>query len=669
MLKSLFVSEQNYWVRTEHGRVWGPYTLDKLERLRGQLTEQCEASLDGKTWKPGMEFPELAPLLAPARKLERPPPPRLRHTPPQGQQKVILTPPHGQAPVAPAPPPASQPPTQAAPEAPPEVPEQGDLAESSPVRLYALAAMTSASGWLQLELEKQHMLQISFRRGTPEHLSSDDPELSLLRFLQKRGVVKAPDALAAQEQASKTGQEMVAVLFQMQLIPPSDAHRLLGEYAGFLLDRALTTFRGKFSFEKDAPSPPGAFPLGARWGLLADSVRRLDATVLRARLGKKLLRPVQRSGGLGIGKVEELALNAQEARLYSGIDGTRSGEDLLKSGDAAKTLGLLYLLSELGHLAFADSGEPVQQKPASSPPPPAPPRELPKISRPAPPADRLGTPPPMMKAQPAAAKPASQPPPKVTAPPPAMKPVAPPPAMKPPPGFATAPEGERPDQALLRLSQLLEKLEKANHFEALGIARQGATPAEVKRNFFALAKELHPDTVSDPGQSTLREVKERLFARINAASQVLVDDKRRKEYEEELDGKASSVDVARIFAAEENFQRAEILIKARKYKEGLALVEKAIGMNGEEAEFYAWRGYAKFLISSDRKAIFEETSGDCKKAIKMQDKCTPAHLFLGHMAKALGDQKLAARCYERVLQLEPNHVEAQRELRLMGKKS
>jgi tetratricopeptide (TPR) repeat protein len=127
--------------------------------------------------------------------------------------------------------------------------------------------------------------------------------------------------------------------------------------------------------------------------------------------------------------------------------------------------------------------------------------------------------------------------------------------------------------------------------------------------------------------------------------------------------------VARIFAAEENFQRAEILIKARKYKEGLGLLEKAIGLNDQEAEFYAWRGYAKFLIASDRKAVFDETAGDCKKAIKMQEKCTPAHLFLGHMAKALGNLKLAAQCYERVLQLEPNHVEAQRELRLMGKKS
>ena len=65
------MAEQNYWVRTEHGRTWGPFTLTALDRLRGQLTEKAEASLDGKTWRPGSEFPELKELLAPARKIEK----------------------------------------------------------------------------------------------------------------------------------------------------------------------------------------------------------------------------------------------------------------------------------------------------------------------------------------------------------------------------------------------------------------------------------------------------------------------------------------------------------------------------------------------------------------------------------------------------------------------
>lgn len=699
------VADKNYWVRTEHGRVWGPFTLEKLERLRGQLTEKAEASLDGQSWLPGSEFPELKELLSPARKIEkRAPDPQQapRITKAMAEAFGIKDAPRQAEPEKPAPAPKAAPsraaaaPATAASAPPPpasvpdELPESGDTAQFSPVRLYALAALTNASGWLQIELEggagfagagrspkggasAARMLQISFRRGAPEHLSSDDPDLSLARFLQSKGVVTAEKALAAQEQANKSGQDIVSVLFQLQLIPPADAHKLLGDYASHLLDRALSIWRGKFTFEKDAPSPPGAFPLGAKWALLAESVRRLEVAKLRARLGKRLLRPVVRSGGLGIGKVEELALNAQESRLYAAIDGTKTGEDLIKSQDQAVTLRLLYMLTELGHLSFAEVAEestdpelepvapamldapPVAEAPrlpknVERAPGAAPKRELPKTVRPAP-VQQRGAPPVMKSAPPVLQQ---------------SQPSGPP--MRPPPTFAAGPAGEKPEAAMKRLGALLERLVAADHFEALGMERKSASAAEAKRNFFVLAKELHPDTVSDPALADLRTLKERLFSRINEAMQALGDDKRRKEYEEELDGKKASVDVARIFGAEENFQRAEIVIKARKYKEGLELLEKAIQMNDQEAEFYAWRGYAKFLLSTDRKATYEESAADCRKAIKMQEVCLPAHLFLGHMSKVVGDLKLAQKCYHRVLELEPNHVEAQRELRLMGKK-
>ena len=703
------MADRNYWVRTEQGRTWGPFPLTALERLRGQLTEKSEASLDGKKWRPGTDFPELRELLAPARKVEKKAasaeaaPPRISKAMAAAfgiKQGPVAesAPPPPPAPAKPlpqrAPEPAAPPPQQQQPPSPPmvekplELPESGDLGQISPLRLYALAGLTAASGALALQLEKGRTLRISFRRGTPEHLGADDPDLSLVRFLQQRGVVPAHSARAAEELAAKTGQDIVAVLFQMQLLPPADAHRLLGDYANFLLDRALVSWRGTFSFEKDAPPPPGAFPLGSRWTLLAESVRRLDLPLLRARLGKRLLRPVVRSGGLGIGKVEELGLNAQEARLYAGIDGTRSGEELTKAHDAGVAVRLLYLLAELGHLAFAelpDTGntdpelQPVTVAPEPAPvtPPPsrlpgnaerAPekqPRELPRLAREA---GRAAPPraevPKVQKAPPMLQ---STPPPAPT--PAAVKAMAAPPVARPPPVWAVTPPGESPEAAVERIGKLLLQFEKADHFEVLGLERKSATSAEAKRNFFVLAKELHPDTVTGPGEGELRALKERLFGRINAAAQVLSDDKRRKDYEDELAGKKDSVDIARIFAAEENFQRAEIMIKARKYQEGLELLEKAISLNAEEAEFYAWRGYAKFLLSKDRKQAYPDCADDCRKAIKMIDLCVPAHLFLGHMSKVVGDLKLAQRCFQRVLELEPRHVEAQRELRLMGKKA
>jgi len=676
-------AERKYWVRTEHGRVWGPFTVTALERLRGQLTEKCEASIDGREWLPGLDFPELRELLAPARKIERgsaPPSqvaPRISKAMAEAfglERTPVVAPQQEPAAPDPAPPPPAPAPRPApVPEAPAlELAESGDLESTSPVRLYGLAALTSANGVLQVEPEKGGALRIAFRRGTPEHLASDDPEQSLPRFLQGRGVLPAEKAAAAEEFARKSGQDVVAVLFQMQLLPPADAHRLLGEHALSLLDRALHALRGTFRFVKDVPPPPGSSPLGSRWSLLSEAVRKLDVPILKARLGKRLPMPVVRSGGLGVGKPEELALNAQEARLYAAVDGTHTGEELLKAHDPSMAIRVLYLLTELGHLAFSDlsqeqpeparaSALPPVPEPAgvAQEPPKAAARELPKTAR------EAGRP----TSQQQRPAPARQAPPVMQASAPAAKPATPPPVTRPPPTFAQPLPDETPAAAVQRLRGLWDRLSNGDHYAALGMERKSASMAEAKRNFFVLARELHPDTVTDPAQTDLKEIKERLFARINEAAQVLSDDKRRKAYEAEVDGEANSVDVSRIFAAEENFQRAEILIKARKYQEGLQLLEDAIAMNADEAEFYAWRGYAKFLLATDRKGIFEQCASDCRKAIKMVERCLPAHLFLGQMNKALGDLKQAKKYFQRVLELDDKHVEAQRELRLMGQKA
>jgi DnaJ domain len=722
---------RQYWIRTEQGRVWGPYPINALERLRGQLTEKAQASIDGQQFRPGTDFPELRSLLtarssAPAApSIPTPPkvnptPPKASPTPPKGSPippkanptppKASPTPPKGspippkanptpaggmyigpalramiegtgkikrpEEPAAAAPPERPVPPAPK-PSAPPvmrpaavvhseklELSEQGNLADVSTVRLYALAALNAASGWLELQLESGRMITISFRRGAPDHLSSDDPELSLLRFLQMRKVVTAEQASQAELHATKSGMDVVSALFQLQFIPPADAHKLLGEHAVFLLDRAIETARGTFSFQNDAPSPPGAFALGHKWTLLAEAVRRLDPVPLRARLGKQLARRVQRSGGSSIGKLEELALTAQEARVHASIDGTRAGEELVEQHGGPVALRLLFLLTELKHLSFGEAEEPrpaAPQPPAPPPPAAAPPPPPQGAAKPAPaPAARL-TPP-------QGSAPTARPTPARGSAPVARPPPAPPKPAAPSRTYATPPADETPEAQLVRLRGILARLEKGTHFEALGLDRK-ATPADVKKAFVLLARDLHPDTVTDPSQSELRGLKESLFARVNEAAQVLGDDARRKEYEAELTGDKKDVDVGRIFDAEEKFQKAEILIKARKYKEGLVLLDEAIKLNDQEAEFYAWRGYARFLLANDRKLAFDDCAAEVKKALKLVERCLPAHLFLGHMHKVVGNLKAAASSFQRVLDLDEKHVDAQRELRLMGKKA
>src|SRR5947207_14063401 len=105
-----------------------------------------------------------------------------------------------------------------------EIRDSVDIVSVSPDRLYALTARSAASGGFRFDLEDGKKLQIVFRRGTPEHVASDDPELGLLRFLQMKGVLEAEKVRAAGAQATRSGQDVVAMLFQLQLIPAADAH-------------------------------------------------------------------------------------------------------------------------------------------------------------------------------------------------------------------------------------------------------------------------------------------------------------------------------------------------------------------------------------------------------------------------------------------------------------
>ena len=91
---------------------------------------------------------------------------------------------------------------------------------------------------------------------------------------------------------------------------------------------------------------------------------------------------------------------------------------------------------------------------------------------------------------------------------------------------------------------------------------------------------------------------------------------------------------------------------------------EAIQLNPEEAEFYAWRGYARFFTFPDKKAGFTEAYKDIQLCLKKNERCAQAHYFHGVLAKLCGDAAGAVRHFQRTVELQPNHIDAQREIRL-----
>ncbi|MGZ3459800.1 MAG: J domain-containing protein [Archangium sp.] len=565
-------------------------------------------------------------------------------------------------------------------------PASGQLETHSPVRLYGLLAAGNHTGLLTLTLA-DCTVSIHFRKGNPEFIDSSHPEDSLGSWLLQAKLVTSEQFQQAESTRGRFGGELLAALFGLGLLQPASAFTQLAHRAQAILLKGLRAESGSFTFEpRDLPAAK-AMPLGNKWAVLSELVRRIPSEDLRRRLQPVLNLPVMRATGRV--PTGDLRLTPHEVRVLALIDGVRSVGQLLNDlpQDADHLLRLVFLLWELDGVSFAAVPQRAAPPPSSaqaSAPGPQPtaaarPATPPAAARPATPpaAARPGTAPGVAQAgaipvakpttPPAAAAP--QPPAARPAAPQAPRPAAPTAARPAAPAPASAPAASS-TETLAELREIAAKMKEQNHFERLGLGADTNGPT-VKLAYFKAAKQHHPDTLPPGASPEMEKLKADIFAYIGEAYRILSDDKARAAYIEELKTGASSVpqvDVEAILKSEELFRKAGHFIKARKFADAVKLLDEAIQLNGEEPEYYAWRGYARFFTFEDKKTGFNEAYRDIQLCLKKNDKVVSGHYFLGVIAKLCGDQSGALKHFQKTVELQPNHIDAQREIRLATQK-
>jgi curved DNA-binding protein CbpA len=589
------------------------------------------------------------------------------------------------------------------------IPAAGDLAALPPLHLYYRLAAEGLTGRLALT-SGSCGYEVFFKKGAPEAVRPSCAGEDLGSFLVERGGLSPAAVENARRVASGNGGDVVAGLFMLKLINPAQAFTAIGEHAVGLLRRALALRTGTFVFQSGAPFPNTAMPLGDRWALVCDAVRALPALEIKARLGERFDQPIMKSGGRV--ELSQLRLTPQEARAAATFDGVRSVAALIASmpGDADALARVALLMASFEMVAF--SREAAKAGPAAGAAAPesavhrrasAPaagvggegperaraisagsertegtPATLPKARPPeprgparAPEAPPRPAPSPSSASRPAAA-PAGKPTQAGTRPAPqGAAPARPPSAVsKPSPAASSEPAPEMVAAAhdLAKLRALRAELKSRNHFEVLGVPQE-ALGAQVKLAYFGLAKLYHPDTVLAGSPPELGPLKAEIFATIAEAYRVLGDDKARAAYLEELEaggGKQEQVDAAAIFAAEEVFQKGCILVKARKYGEGLQMLDEAVRLNDKEGEFWAWRGWAGFLAAKDKAMARAAALKDIDLGTKLNPKCAQAYYFGGQILKLTGEPAGALKWFKKALQVDPKHIDAQREVRMAG---
>ena len=236
------------------------------------------------------------------------------------------------------------------------------------------------------------------------------------------------------------------------------------------------------------------------------------------------------------------------------------------------------------------------------------------------------------------------------------------PAATPPPAPAKAVALDRAS-----LDALVARIADADHFTVLGVP-QDAPVSQIKLAFFQLAKAYHPDAVPTDAAPEVKKLCADVFAKISEAWSVLGNDAARVEYLDALkSGGTAEVDVLAIFKAENTFQAATMLVKARKYEDALRGFDEAIALNPDEPEFSMWKAWCEFILAADKRKQHGLASAAIQAALTRNPRCAQGYLFLGQMAKIVGDVALAEKQLRRGLQVVPDSTDLQRELRYLRK--
>ncbi len=112
------------------------------------------------------------------------------------------------------------------------------------------------------------------------------------------------------------------------------------------------------------------------------------------------------------------------------------------------------------------------------------------------------------------------------------------------------------------------------------------------------------------------------------------------------------------------FQKGEVHLKKKEYESALECFKSAMELNPEEGEFQASYGWALSLMNPDDPKTRAEARQHLEKAIDLAPRSVTGYYYLGLLLKGCGERDSAEKMFRKVVERKPEHVEANRELRL-----
>ena len=178
-----------------------------------------------------------------------------------------------------------------------------------------------------------------------------------------------------------------------------------------------------------------------------------------------------------------------------------------------------------------------------------------------------------------------------------------------------------------------------------------SSEADIKKNYFRLAKLYHPDVAGDKPENREK------FKSINEAYSILGDPEKRRQYDESMrvmggatrDGKEMHEQDGR--GASVAFRQAREAMRVGRYDKAIMLLRTAIRFDSSDPAYHSWYGFCLAMTNSD----LHEARDACRKSIEIEFYSADFHANLGFVYFKAGLKNLAVKHFQNALKWDPDH--------------
>lgn len=211
-----------------------------------------------------------------------------------------------------------------------------------------------------------------------------------------------------------------------------------------------------------------------------------------------------------------------------------------------------------------------------------------------------------------------------------------------------------------KVDEMYANLDSLSPDELLEIA-EGSDAETIKKNYYRLSKEYHPDRYFSSPDPLLKEKLTVIFDALTRAYTLLKDDQERRRYFNSL-GKVKKQEDFIVLTAEEQFKRGVGEYKKGNFWGASDSFKWAIKLAPENAMYWSYLSLSLSKIPNRLKDAEEALL----QAIKLEPNNAEHYVNLGLIYVRAGMKRRASSQFEKALKLDPDNVEAKRGLQQTG---